>query len=144
MEQLSCWKTNGPSRNISIEMGVQHCPECPIHLRVHVSNHWNEPTQAKPRETPHTIMLPLRNLTVGTMQSLKKRSPGIRQTQTNGAVILLEDKWAFPKYCHRDGSATLSRMSNTSQSSCFQSLERTDSGQTTRNTPTPLCFHYET
>ncbi|GFU59693.1 hypothetical protein TNCV_3186581 [Trichonephila clavipes] len=52
MEQLSCWKTNGPSRNIAIEMGVQHCPECPIHLRVHVSNHWNERTQAKPRETP--------------------------------------------------------------------------------------------
>ncbi|GFX86859.1 hypothetical protein TNCV_3751321 [Trichonephila clavipes] len=31
---------------------------------------------------PHTIMLPPPNLTVGTMQSLKKRSSGIRQTQT--------------------------------------------------------------
>ncbi|GFV48016.1 hypothetical protein TNCV_2241771 [Trichonephila clavipes] len=31
---------------------------------------------------PHTIMLPPPNLTVSTMQSLKKRSPGIRQTQT--------------------------------------------------------------
>ncbi|GFW28720.1 hypothetical protein TNCV_3714351 [Trichonephila clavipes] len=30
---------------------------------------------------PHTIMLPPPNLTVGTIQSLKKRSLGIRQTQ---------------------------------------------------------------
>ncbi|GFW94513.1 hypothetical protein TNCV_3904231 [Trichonephila clavipes] len=31
---------------------------------------------------PHTIMLPPPNSTVRTMQSLKRRSPGIRQTQT--------------------------------------------------------------
>ncbi|GFT66392.1 hypothetical protein TNCV_3208361 [Trichonephila clavipes] len=31
---------------------------------------------------PHTIMLPPPNLTVGTMQTLKKRSPDIRETQT--------------------------------------------------------------
>ncbi|GFU64570.1 hypothetical protein TNCV_305091 [Trichonephila clavipes] len=33
---------------------------------------------------------------------------------------------------------------HTSQSSCFQSQELTDPGQTTRNTPTPLCFHHQT
>ncbi|GFU53658.1 hypothetical protein TNCV_1470631 [Trichonephila clavipes] len=33
---------------------------------------------------------------------------------------------------------------HTSQSSCFQSQELTDSGQTTRNTLTPLCFHHQT
>ncbi|GFV07079.1 transposable element Tcb2 transposase [Trichonephila clavipes] len=32
----------------------------------------------------------------------------------------------------------------TSQSSCFQSQELTDPGQTTRNTPTLLCFHHQT
>ncbi|GFV12104.1 hypothetical protein TNCV_1795911 [Trichonephila clavipes] len=33
---------------------------------------------------------------------------------------------------------------HTSQSSCFQSQELTDSDQTMRNTPTPLCFHHPT
>ncbi|GFV36265.1 hypothetical protein TNCV_2233121 [Trichonephila clavipes] len=32
----------------------------------------------------------------------------------------------------------------TSQSSCSQSQELTDTGQTSRNTPTPLCFHHQT
>ncbi|GFT37037.1 hypothetical protein TNCV_175551 [Trichonephila clavipes] len=38
--------------------------------------------------------------------------PGLCKPQClNGAVILLEEKWAFPKYCHIVGSAALSRMS---------------------------------
>ncbi|GFV26516.1 hypothetical protein TNCV_3361691 [Trichonephila clavipes] len=31
-----------------------------------------------------------------------------------------------------------------SHSSCFQSQELMDSGQTTKNTPTALCFHHQT
>ncbi|GFV04113.1 hypothetical protein TNCV_917341 [Trichonephila clavipes] len=38
--------------------------------------------QPNHEKQPHTIMLPPPNLTVSTMQSLKKRSPGIHQAQT--------------------------------------------------------------
>ncbi|GFV65492.1 hypothetical protein TNCV_1737291 [Trichonephila clavipes] len=49
---------------------------------------------------PHTIMLPPPNLTVGTMQSLKKRSSGIRQTQTRSSdckVRFITPKNSFPQ-----------------------------------------------
>ncbi|GFW37764.1 hypothetical protein TNCV_4629691 [Trichonephila clavipes] len=42
----------------------------------------NEP-KSNHEKHPHTIMLPPPNLTVSPMQSLKKRSSGIRQTKTH-------------------------------------------------------------
>ncbi|GFX25920.1 hypothetical protein TNCV_2899451 [Trichonephila clavipes] len=73
----------GLPRNIAIELGVQHCPGCPhtSQSSCFQSQELTDPGQTM-RNTPHTIMLPPPNLTVGTMQSLKKRSSGIRQTQT--------------------------------------------------------------
>ncbi|GFY25314.1 hypothetical protein TNCV_2484341 [Trichonephila clavipes] len=71
----------GIPRNIAIELGVQHYPECP-----HTSQsscfqpqELTHPGQTT-RNTPTPLCFHHPNLTVGTMQSLKKRSPGIHQT----------------------------------------------------------------
>ncbi|GFU81749.1 hypothetical protein TNCV_3086611 [Trichonephila clavipes] len=72
----------GLPRNIAIEMGVQQS-----RMSTYISAFMfpitgtNEP-RSNHEKHPRTIMLPPPNLTVGTIQLLKKRSPGIRQTQT--------------------------------------------------------------
>ncbi|GFU51734.1 hypothetical protein TNCV_104611 [Trichonephila clavipes] len=83
MEQLSCWKRNRSS--------PKYCHRVGSAALSRVSNYISEfmfpitginGPRPNHEKHPHSIMLPPPNLTVGTKQSLKKRSPGIRQTQT--------------------------------------------------------------
>ncbi|GFS93389.1 hypothetical protein TNCV_2627821 [Trichonephila clavipes] len=75
-------KEMGLPRNIALELGGQHCPECPLTSQSSCfqSQELTDPGQIT--RNSYTIMLTPPNLTVGTMQSVKKHSPGIRQTQT--------------------------------------------------------------
>ncbi|GFW59628.1 hypothetical protein TNCV_2756371 [Trichonephila clavipes] len=83
MEQLSCWKRNGPSPKYCHRVGSAALSRMFTHISEFMFpiTGTNGPSP-KHEEHPQTIMLPLPNLIVGTVQSLKKRSPGIRRTQT--------------------------------------------------------------
>ncbi|GFV47120.1 hypothetical protein TNCV_198151 [Trichonephila clavipes] len=68
-------------------------------------------------------------------QPFRQTTP-VQASMLNGAVILLEEKWAFPRNIALElGVQHCLECPHTSQSSCFQSQELTDPGQTTRNTP---------
>ncbi|GFT86360.1 hypothetical protein TNCV_3258821 [Trichonephila clavipes] len=83
MEQLSCWKRNRPSPKYCHSVGSAALPRMSTYISEFMfpvtGTNGPRPNHEK---HPYTIMLPPPNLTVCTMQSLKKRSPGIRQTQT--------------------------------------------------------------
>ncbi|GFT82553.1 hypothetical protein TNCV_1633551 [Trichonephila clavipes] len=83
MEQLSHWKKNGPSPKYCHRVGSAELSRMSTYISEFMfpitGTNGLRPNHKK---HPHTIMLPPPNLTVDTMQSLKKRSPGIRQTQT--------------------------------------------------------------
>ncbi|GFV53769.1 hypothetical protein TNCV_4589331 [Trichonephila clavipes] len=83
MEQLSCWKRNGPFLKYCYRVGSAALSR----MSTYISEFMFPVTGINgPRPNhekhPHIIMLPPPNLTVGTMQSLKKHLLGIRQTQT--------------------------------------------------------------
>ncbi|GFW41085.1 hypothetical protein TNCV_414941 [Trichonephila clavipes] len=83
MEQLSCWQRNGASPEYCHRLGSAALSRLSTYISEFMfpikGTNGHKPNHKK---HPHTIMLPPPKLTVGTMQSLKKRSSGIRQTQT--------------------------------------------------------------
>ncbi|GFW29186.1 hypothetical protein TNCV_4132621 [Trichonephila clavipes] len=79
MEQLSCWKRNGPSPKNCYRVKRAALSRMSTYISEFMFpiTETNRPRPNHEKDTL-TIMLPPPNLTVCTMQSPKKRSPGRR------------------------------------------------------------------
>ncbi|GFU34983.1 hypothetical protein TNCV_2992651 [Trichonephila clavipes] len=93
MVQLSCWKRSGPSPKYCHRVGSAALSRMSTYISEFIfsitGTNGSSPNHEK---HPNTIVLPPPNLTVGTIQSLKKRSPGNRPIHTRPSVARLSSE----------------------------------------------------
>ncbi|XP_051526065.1 uncharacterized protein LOC127424703 [Myxocyprinus asiaticus] len=89
----SCWNRKGPSPNCSHNVGSMELSKISWYAEAfRVPFTGTKGPSPAPEKQPHTIIPPPPNLTDGTMQSDKYRSPGNRQTQTRPSDCQMEKR----------------------------------------------------